>query len=175
MLIVGTGYEEEDLPQRRDYYEEASYDDGYSPSPPRASGGAYYPNSNHFPPPPPAPPAGGYTQTTQTTSSTTRANDYPAHPPYNPADFPQTPNDPYHPPRGRGRDGDNVSSIPEAGSPTPPTPFSYPHTEMENEPYTPSPQPHNAPNAVYPESAFLSFCDVVISNRLADKFSTQIV
>lgn len=153
MLIMKLGHEEEASPPRRgDFYENASYDDGYSPSPPRASGGAYFPQTNTFPPPPP--PAAGFTQTN---TSTTHINDYPAHP-YNPADYVDSPpiNDPYHPPRVRGREGDNVSStIPPTSTPSP-LPPSY-HSEREI--YTPSdppnPQPQNTLSAVYPEGALL--------------------
>lgn len=154
-LIIYPGHEEEVSPQRHDYYEDASYDDGYSPSPPRASGGAYFPATNEFPPPPP--PA-GYTQTT---TSATHINDYPAHP-YNPADYVDSPspNDPYHPPRGRGTGGENVSSSKEAPiGHASPTIFPFSPNHNESEIYTPtpiSPQSQNAKTAVYPEGALIS-------------------
>jgi len=148
LLTSFPGFEDEASPQRRDFYEDASYDDGYSPSPPRASGGAFFP---------PPPPAGGYHQTT---TSTTHVNEtYPPHPPYNPADYANssTANDPYYPPRPRGREGDNVSSTKEA-SISRAVPYSPSHSE-NSEIGTPKPkipQPQNTQPAVYPEGALFS-------------------
>jgi hypothetical protein len=90
------------------YYTNESYDDGFSPSPPRASGGAYYPDTNNSPPPPPP---GGYNQHT---AAGTHTPDYPPHQQYNPADYgghpPQPPVEPYPYPSPRAREGENVSA-----------------------------------------------------------------
>jgi hypothetical protein len=93
VLTYAPGLEEEN------YYASESYDDGFSPSPPRASGGAYYPDT-HIPPP------GGYSQQTST--------GYPPHQQYNPVDYgghpPQPPVEPYPYPSPRTREGENVSA-----------------------------------------------------------------
>lgn len=111
MLIDVTGLEEE---ASDSYYANDSYDDGYSPSPPRASGGAggYYPETNAFPPPP-IPTTAGYTQQHTTTTTVPPVDPHIQYPPYNPADYvgPQQPMDQYGYPAPRDdRAGGNVSS-----------------------------------------------------------------
>jgi hypothetical protein len=129
VLMLVPGYEDEAPPPEENYYAQG-YDDGYSPSPPRASGGAYWPEGAQYPPAP-GPPA-GYTQ--QTTTTTTHAEAYPPHPgfdpahhPYDPAAFPGVappPVDAYGYPAPReAREGGNVSSItPLAPQAQPPPP-----------------------------------------------------
>ena len=136
MLKIQLGYEEEAPPDN--YYANESYDDGYSPSPPRHSGGAYYPEQV----PPPMPPP-GFTE--HPTSSTPYVNQYPPQPPYDPAHNPPyyppevpsaqiPPVDPYgHPAAPRDpRDGGNVSST-TLFAPQPQTPHRRDLYNMRDE------------------------------------------
>lgn len=131
MLMLVPGYEDEAPPPEENYYAQGSYDEDYSPSPPRASGGAYFPERANYPPAP-VPPA-EYTQ--QTTTEPTHANEYPPHPAYDPthqaaydpATYPGVappPVGPYGYPAPRdAREGGNVSSkTPFAPQAQPPPP-----------------------------------------------------
>jgi hypothetical protein len=108
-VLIISGYEEDAAADH--YYANESYDDGYSPSPPRASGGAYYPETNQFPPPPVAPQAAFPQQPVMNPIPPIDPN--PQYPPYNPAAYvgPDHPMDPYGNPAPRDvRDGGHVSS-----------------------------------------------------------------
>ncbi len=151
-----SGSEEETSPDH--YYARDTYDDGYSPSPPRASGGAYYPDPHNHAAAPGAAPA-GFTQ--HPNLSTPYVNEYPqqaytapgyeahpadyqAHPAdyqAHPADYPAHPADyqahpPEYPANPAAYPTPNpapaAGPAPGAAVPPPHDPYNYPSTRGPN-------------------------------------------